>query len=215
MSDATPAGAGAFSILVCFDYTDASGYAFEQAARLAKRIPSSHIHVIHVTTGETSDARTTQVSGHLRAYVDGKAASIGGMDGQSVGVHVRHGDAAREIAQLAAEIDVDLIVLGSPNHPHMKSLMLGSIADKLYQHAPCPLVVAGPKPPEPHVHYPAIQPACPDCVRTRAASGGAQWWCERHASHGQHGASGHLYSYQSELPFASHDSEVIPTGVDL
>jgi nucleotide-binding universal stress UspA family protein len=215
MSNAQQVSPRSFSVLTCFDYTDASGYAFEQAARIAARIPSSELHLIHVTSGETSDARARQVSGQLHGYIDGKTKSMGDMDGQSVGVHVRHGEPAREIAQLAAEIDSDLIVIGSSNHPHLKSLLLGTIADKLYQHSPCPIIVAGPKPAEPRVHYPAIEPPCPDCVRARAASGGAQWWCARHTARGRYGVPGHVYSYQTELPFASHDSEVIPTGIDF
>lgn len=214
MNDPKPASRP-FSILVCFDYTDAGGYAFEQAASIVKRLPSSEMHLIHVTSGDTSDARVRQVAGQLRAYVDAKAASIGGMGGMSVGVHVRHGDPVREIAQLAAEVDIDLIVIGTPKHANLKSWILGTTEEKLLQHSPCPVVVAGPKPTEPHVHYPAIAPACADCLKARATSHGSQWWCARHASSGLHGVSGHLYSYQRELPFASHDSEVIPTGIDF
>lgn len=99
MNDPKPASRP-FSILVCFDYTDAGGYAFEQAASIVKRLPSSEMHLIHVTSGDTSDARVRQVAGQLRAYVDAKAASIGGMGGMSVGVHVRHGDPVREMAEL-------------------------------------------------------------------------------------------------------------------
>ena len=39
MNDPEPAPHRPFSILVCFDYTDAGGYAFEQAASIVKRLP--------------------------------------------------------------------------------------------------------------------------------------------------------------------------------
>ncbi len=203
-----------FSILVCFDDSEASGYAFEQAARLARRIPSSTLHLVDVMSGDPSEPRTRTLAGQLRAYVDAKAASIGGMEGQSVAVHVRYGDAVHEIVQLAAEIDVDLIVIGSPKHPHLQSLLPGSLGDKLVRRAPCAVLVAGPKPSEPPMHQPVIEPPCPDCVRTRAATHGAQWWCARHTSGGPSGLRPHSYSYQREIPFATHDSEVVPTGID-
>lgn len=214
MNDSKPA-LRPFSVLVYFDYTDAGGYAFEQAAWIVKRLASSEMHIVYVMSGETSEARVRQESGQLQGYVDAKAASIGGMGGKSVGLHVRHGDPVREIAQLAAEIDIDLIVIGTPTHASVKSWILGTTEEKLLQHSPCPVVVAGPKPTEPDVHYPAIAPACPECLKARAASHGAQWWCVRHVSHEGHGFSGHVYSYQRELPFATHDSEVIPTGIDF
>jgi hypothetical protein len=37
-------------------------------------------------------------------------------------------------------------------------------------------------------------------------------WCDRHA---HEAASGHVYGYHREIPFASHDSQVTPTGIDF
>jgi nucleotide-binding universal stress UspA family protein len=197
-----------FAILLYTDDTDASGYAFEEAARLSKRIPSSEIHLVYVSPGSGSAERTRHLAGQFRAYVDAKAASIGGMDGQSVAVHIRNGQPVREIVQLAADIDADLIVIASPKHPHLTSFLSGSVQEGLIQHSPCPIIVAGPKPPEPRVHFPAIEPPCPDCRKARTESHGQQWWCARH----QPGFSAHTYSYQGEIPFATHDMAVDPTG---
>jgi nucleotide-binding universal stress UspA family protein len=197
-----------FAILLCFDDTDASGYAFDEAARLAKRIPSSEIHLVYVNSGEASAERTEHLVGQFRAYVDAKAASIGDMEGQAVAVHVRNGKPVREIVQLAAEIDADLLVIGSPKHPHLASFIPGSVQEGLVQHAPCSIIVAGPKPPEPRVHFPAIEPPCPDCHQVRTESHGQQWWCARH----QAGLAAHTYSYQGEIPFAARDTAVDPTG---
>jgi Universal stress protein family len=115
---------------------------------------------------------------------------------------------------MAAELETALIVLGTPRHAHLRSLVLGAIAVKLLQHAPCPVVLAGPQPVELRVHHPAIEPACPDCLRARGRTRGREWWCARHTSLGATALGhGHVYSYQRELPFASPDAEVIPTGI--
>jgi nucleotide-binding universal stress UspA family protein len=203
-----------FSILVASDLTEAGGYAFEQAARLAQRIPGATVHFLNVTSGDASEARVRQLGDQLRMYVSEKAVSMGGLQGLRVGVHVRHGDPMREIVQAAVELEIDLIVLGTPQHPHLKSLVVGTIAEKLLAHSPCPVVLAGPKPIEPLVHYPAIEPPCPDCVKARTQSGGREWWCTRHTTHGAT-AGAHVYSYQRELPFAQLDSAVIPTGIQF
>ena len=204
-----------FAILVCFDDTEASGYAFEEATHIARRIPSSEIHLVDVRPKELSDSETMQLAGRLRTYVNEKAAALGGMTGQSVAVHVRYGDAMLQIAELAADIGIDLIVLGSSKHPHWQNLVAGSLADKLLRHAPCPVLVADPKPAEARAQPPRVEPACPDCVRVRASSHGAQWWCSRHSTAGAPSLHAHRYSYQQEIPFSTHDSEVIPTGIDI
>jgi nucleotide-binding universal stress UspA family protein len=142
---------------------------------------------------ERRQSLKTEIGDPLRMYVSEKAASMGGLQGLRVGVHVRHGDPMREIIQAAVELDVDLIVLGSPQHPHLKSLIVGTIAEKLPAHSPCPVALAGPKPIEPLVHHPAIEPPCPDCVKARAQSDGREWWCTRHATHGAT-TGGHVYS---------------------
>lgn len=58
---------------------------------------------------------------------------------------------------------------------------------------------------------PAIEPPCEDCVRTRRETGGKETWCARHAE--KH-ARAHGWDYQRELPYGTHDSEVVPTGID-
>ena len=134
------------------------------------------MHLIHVTSGDTSDARVRQVAGQLRAYVDAKAASIGGWADQ----RRRSRETRRPCARNGPARRRGRYRPHRDRHPEAresKELDLGTTEEKLLQHSPCPVVVAGPKPTEPHVHYPAIAPACADCLKARATSHGSQWWC--------------------------------------
>jgi nucleotide-binding universal stress UspA family protein len=202
-----------FTIVVGNDFSEASGYAFDQAARVARRVPRSDIHVVHVVEGASSEVQTKEVADRLRLYLEEKVKSIGGLESQAVGLHVRAGRPAREIAQLAKDVSADLIVVGSHKGPHLKQLVLGSVTERLLLAAPAPVFVAGPPPAAADdAQDPAIEPACPDCVSARRASGGQAWWCERHT---KHHASAHSYSYRRELPLRTHDSAVLPTGVDM
>jgi len=205
-------GASTLSIVVGTDFNDASGFAFDAAARLAQRVSRSELHLIHVFEAEPSEARARELIAHLRLYVNEKAARIGGLRGITVGIHLRFGKPVREIAQLATDVRADLIVVGSPAAPHLKSWLVGSTAERLVAWAPFPVLIAGPKPAAHEKQEPAIEAACADCLKTRALSSGATWWCERHSHHAKRA---HTFSYQRELPFESHDSEVIPTGVDV
>jgi len=47
----------------------------------------------------------------------------------------RHGDAATEILRVAADVDADLVVLGTRGRNGIKSLMLGSVSHAVVHHA--------------------------------------------------------------------------------
>ncbi len=199
-----------FSIVVGLAFTDADGVAFDQAVRIAKRVPKSELHLVHVFADEPSEARSRELVDHLRLYVNEKAGTLAGAQGLTVGIHLRTGKPVRELVQLASDVAADLIVIGSHKGPSMKSWLVGSTAEHLVAAAPCPVLVAPPKPKASAPHDPAIEPPCPECARVRATSHGGEWWCERHAHHAKRA---HTFSYRRELPFALHDSEVIPTGI--
>ncbi len=208
----TNAGTDHLRVVVGLDFSDADGPAFDDGARLAGRVPGSELHLVHVFGAEPSEARSRNLVDHLRLYVNEKAAAAGGLGGMSVGIHLRAGRPVREIVQLAAEVHADLIVVGSHRRQHLRHWLFGSTAEKLSAGAACPVLVAHPRPAQSREHVIVIEPPCPDCVRAREVSHGAQWWCDRHANRVN---TGHTFSYQRELPFASHDSAVIPTGVDF
>jgi len=203
-----------FTLVVGVDLTDtaASGYAFDQAGRIARRIPNSQLHAVHVMREKDSQTGAHDMAGLLTLYVEDKSRALGGMESQSVGVHLRAGDPATQITQLAVDLGADVILVGS-HTLHLRRLVVGSTAERIMAHAPCPVVVAGPRPkPEPS-HVIVIEPACADCLVARTATNGAAWWCARHSEH-HHLRRHHIYSYSRALPFSDHDSEVTPTGVD-
>jgi len=205
-----------FILVVALDLVDTAsgGFAVDQAARIAMRIPGSQMHVVHVRAddGNAQNGKAHETAGLLRLYVQEKATVLGGLARQSVCVHVRQGDAAKEIAQLASEVSADMIVVGTHKPAHLKNLFVGSTAERVMALTPCPVVVAGPRPKAEPSHTIVIEPPCPDCLRTRLSTGGKAWWCARHAE-SHHLRHHHIYSYHSELPFAEHDSAVSPTGV--
>ena len=203
-----------FALVVGLDLTDTetSGYALDQAARITARIPRSEMHVLHVVPLDATPEVAREAVGLLQMYVTEKAACLEELAQQCVGVHVRRGDAAQEIARLAAEVGADMIVVGAHKAPHLKNLFIGSTGERLMGTAKCPVLVAGPAPQPQPSHVIVIDAPCPDCIEARAASRGSKWWCARH-SESHHLRRHHVYSYQSELPFAEHDSEVSPTGV--
>jgi len=199
-----------FSIVVGLDFTDADGPAFDQAARLAMRVIGSELHLVHVFATAPSAERSRDLVSHLRLYVDEKVAANSALKGMAVGIHLRGGKPVPEILRLATDVEADVIVVGSHRGQHIKDWILGSTVEKLVGGGVFSVVVAAPKAKELEAPEPVIEPPCPLCVEARFASKGKEWWCERHSHAAQ---LGHVYSYQNELPFSTHDSSVGPTGV--
>ena len=98
--------------------------------------------------------------------------------------YLRFDAIAEEIAQLAADLEADLVVVGTHGRRGLSRLLLGSTAEATVRLAPCPVLVVRPKAvPE---MGPRIDPPCPLCVEARRESGGNELWCEQHRErHGQ------------------------------
>lgn len=205
-----PAPTRPFTIVVGDDFEPTSGHAFDQGVHMAMRIPGSHLHVVHVARGNTGEAETRRLAGLLGLYISEKCTADAHA-GQSVGIHIRRGDPAQELAELARDVTADLILVGA-RHVHLQELLHGFFAAHLRRISPCPVLVVEPQREESTPVEPTIEPACPDCLVVRERSAGTQWWCARHDSRGHRT---HRYSYQSELPFTSHDSSVLPTGIGM
>jgi hypothetical protein len=169
------------------------------------------MHVVHVAPADASLEEVTRLLGLLRLYVSETATAMGLRPAGGLGFHVRQGVPAQEIAQLAADAHADMILVGTRNRP--QSLIVGSTASRVMARAQCPVFVAGPRPEVEPSHVIVIEPPCPDCVATRQATRGNQWWCIRHSEH-HHLHHRHSYSYASDWSFAEHDSAVSPTGSD-
>ena len=204
-----------YLILAGVDYSTASELALERALELAAAHPNAELHVVHVTPeyfdtqpGSDPDGIQTpdtpyfeqQAQQKLQAYV---AVSLGsfekkrnGAPGRPVRVvaHLRAHSPAQEIAQLASDLEADLVVVGMLGRGSVARFLLGSVAESVTRLAPCPVLVFRPKGLAPE--YPKIEPPCPQCVETRVESGGKEYWCGQHRErHGQrqrreHGSRG-------------------------
>lgn len=187
-----------YVILVGTDYSEASDLAFEGALELASSKPNAEVHVVNVwlpdldaIRGAAIDSSSTglqRAAGELLNYVSRRVAAFQDQHGKAgsgtVHSHVRVAEPGREIAQLAADLEADLVVVGTHDRHGIERLLLSSVAQTVARLAPCPVLITRPKAiPTP---VPAIEPPCPRCTEARFASQGAEMWCEQHRErHGQ------------------------------
>ncbi len=204
-----------FVLVLGLDLADqeSSGFACDQAMRIASRIEGCVLHVVHVAPEATSGARIGELAALLRLYVTEKSAVLGVRTPTRASIHVRVGETAKTIAQFAADIDADMIVVGKRRALHASAFTTGSTAVRVMDATPCPVFVAGPRPRVHPDHLIVIDPPCPDCQRRRLETRGRAWWCDRH-SEPHHLHHTHHYSYHDEIDFTEHDSAISPTGVD-
>jgi len=187
-----------FVIVAATDYSETGELAFDRALELAIEHPTSEVHVLHVLpynlpalapefdTGaagavtqpiaEAADWLTAHVEKKFAAFRSARPAEA--VAGMRVVPHLRLDSPAIEIAQLATDIDADVVVVGTHGRRALSRLVLGSVAEVAVRLAPCPVLVVRAKAvPE---SGPTIEPPCPRCVETRAATGRKELWCEQH-----------------------------------
>ena len=140
-------------IVVGADLSETGDHAIRQAVRLAKQLSSSELHVTYVIP--TSHARNlkevdrelSEKLEQLRKHVTTVCAPPANSGSFSVDTifHIRIGDPAEVIHQVAVDVDADLIVVGTHGRKGVEKLILGSVAEELIRTARVAVLVAHPK----------------------------------------------------------------------
>jgi nucleotide-binding universal stress UspA family protein len=159
-----------FRIVVALDHSEYSEIVLEHALDQAARHTTPDLHFLLVVRDPRADLEEAKrwLAGEA---LEGLDVFRKGSPDWSARLHVRFGKPYEEIANLAAEIDADLIVIGRFGAHRGRR----SIADRLIERAPCPTLVIGLS-----GHTVEANPQCPACVEVRAASDGELWFCAEH-----------------------------------
>jgi nucleotide-binding universal stress UspA family protein len=141
-------------------------HAIDQAARHER--PDLHFVAVAARNANVDEARAALATIVLQGL---ETMATHGVDWCSW-LHVLVGDAEKEIADLAADLRADLIVVGRFG-THSRR---GSTADRVLENAPCPTLVVNLK--QDNVSTDA---QCPECVAVRATTQAERLFCDRHA----------------------------------
>jgi nucleotide-binding universal stress UspA family protein len=180
-----------YAVLVGVDYSSNGDLAIERAFDLASSQAVAHVHVVHAQNlsapasyganhvpGSEFDELSRQLLTHIQAVLKrwctarSRAAPF-----LQLSTHVRTETPAEAIAQLATDLEADLIVLGTHSHRGVRRSQRGSVVEKIVRLAPCAVLVVPPMEPP----MPPIEPACESCLESRRITGGAEFWCARHS----------------------------------
>jgi nucleotide-binding universal stress UspA family protein len=133
-------------ILVAIDGSDCSDHAFAKAlelaavtrARLTALAVEGPLPAYAATVGEVDEVKREKDS-FFRALA-AAARTRGEQAGVEIDVDVRPGHPADLIPRFAREGGYDLIVLGHRGH-FVRDRLLGSTADRVAEHAHCPVMI--------------------------------------------------------------------------
>jgi nucleotide-binding universal stress UspA family protein len=141
------------NVLFATDFSETAEAALPYAMAICRRFGST-LHALHVV----SEASTLLMTGGVDyvsvntinedAYTDAKerldqmALRLEGIPHRN---HVRHGFLWKNISAVIAENKIDLIVVGTHGRTGLGKLVLGSVAENILRHAPCPVLTIGPK----------------------------------------------------------------------
>ncbi len=92
--------------------------------------------------GFADEYLSESMSGLEAAKHEAEAAGV-----RRVEVKVLTGTPWHEIVEMARrDVAIDLIVLGTHGHTGLKHVLLGSVAERVVRHAPCPVLIERTRP---------------------------------------------------------------------
>jgi len=147
---------GFHTLLVPVDFSEMGTKVLPYAQKLASQFQSSVmlLHVFEPTypypvdglahfPGDLYDPRTelqSRLSEKMEQFVE-EWKSVTNLPVKS---EIRFGRAYDEICNAAREIQADLIVIPTHGYTGLKHMLIGSTAEKVVRHAPCPVLVIRP-----------------------------------------------------------------------
>jgi nucleotide-binding universal stress UspA family protein len=150
---ARPRAIAVKNVLFATDFSATSEAALPYATAICRRFGST-LHLAHVL----SDASLLMMTGgvdyvsmstiyedaHTEAGVklDQISTRLEGIKHRS---YVRHGQVWKSLAGIVDENQIDLIVVGTHGRSGLGKLLLGSVAEDILRHAPCPVLTVGPR----------------------------------------------------------------------
>lgn len=141
-------------ILYATDFSDASLAALPLVSIMARHY-GSRVFVANIWTPPQYPMVSPEVAGALQYKDESEAqAQARGLlntkelAGLSATAIVKSGVPSQELGRLVREKNIDLAILGTHGRTGLKHLLMGSVAEDLFRHLPCPVLTVGPNVPK-------------------------------------------------------------------
>jgi nucleotide-binding universal stress UspA family protein len=135
-------------ILLAIDGSEHANRASKSTLELVIQLGNVSITILHVSTSAPSRRELLQTNFDVHSLLENQAHRIVRETEdafKSVGIlytfQVALGDPATEIIDRAKEGEYDLIIMGKRGLDPLRQVLLGSVSQKVLQHAPCPVMI--------------------------------------------------------------------------
>jgi nucleotide-binding universal stress UspA family protein len=139
------------NILMAVDFSPSSNGALAYAAALARRY-GSRIYLAHVIRPDVyqlvSPEAMETVLEQTRHYAEQQMAKIlvsGRLRGIPHQVLLGQGELWTIFSKLIEEHEIDLVVVGTHGRTGLEKMLIGSVAERVFRLAPCPVLTVGPR----------------------------------------------------------------------
>jgi nucleotide-binding universal stress UspA family protein len=165
-----------YRIVVGIDLSEYSDIVIEHALDQAARHDAPELHFLTVCERRRFSGEACKHALWERVHPELETFNRFGTDWRAR-LHVRRGRPEIEIAQLAADIRANLIVIGQFGL-HNPRTTDKNLPNRVLQQAVCPTLVVGlPEALD-------TSPQCPMCVAVREDTEGERWFCAQHVGDG-------------------------------
>lgn len=137
------------SILVATDFSAASEKAVRHAIAIARHYHSK-IYLMHVVSslgftmaGPDSVATASDLARRDLGKLEQQIMVSGAVAGLTHEVIIREGEVWEELEKVVAQRSVDMVVIGTHSRTGIAKLVLGSVAERIFRHASCPVLTVG------------------------------------------------------------------------
>lgn len=136
-------------ILVTTDFSRASLHAISCALAVSRHF-KAEVHLVHVVDTTQHASKSVRLSlispAELSRPLIKRLQAVAVKYGAAGKIHVmklREGRAYKEICAAARQLRADLIVIATHGYTGFKHVFLGSTAERVVQHSPCPVLIVG------------------------------------------------------------------------
>jgi nucleotide-binding universal stress UspA family protein len=148
-----PAAISIKNVLYATDFSATSEAALPYATAICRRFGST-LHVAHIlsdtnlliTAGGLDYVGFEALYQNAQSLAQEKITQIADRLGPiPYRRYLRHGEVWTNLGDIVAKNRVDLIVVGTRGRGGLGKLLLGSVAENILRHAPCPVLTVGPR----------------------------------------------------------------------
>lgn len=163
---------GLSRMLVPTDFSDAAQSAVRLAGELAAAAGTGcEVHVLHATSADTVEDGPVP----LRLEVAERMLADSGAGSNTSSHATVAEDVPQELSEWASRNSVDLIVMGTQGRSWAKQIVLGSVAARVAQLAPCSVLLVPPQPRTAHERHPALGSVTIGVDFSAASLAAAEW----------------------------------------